>query len=41
MEIEEARWFDAADLLQRPNTASIGWRLINTIAGKLARGEAV
>jgi NAD+ diphosphatase len=39
VEIEEARWFDAAELLQRPYTLSIGWRLINTVAGKLARGE--
>jgi len=39
VEIGEAKWFDAAEVLKRPYTPSIGWRLINTVAGRLARGE--
>jgi NAD+ diphosphatase len=41
VEIEEARWFDAAELLERPPSLSIGRRLIQTVAGKLARGESL
>jgi NAD+ diphosphatase len=41
VEIGEAKWFSAADVLKRPYTPSIGWRLINTVAGRLARGEEV
>ena len=41
VEIEEARWFDAAELLERPPSLSIGRRLIETVAGKLARGESI
>lgn len=41
VEIEEARWFDPDEALKRPYTLSIGWRLVTTIAGKLAKGEPV
>lgn len=41
VEIEEARWFDAGELLERPPSLSIGRRLIETVAGKLARGESI
>lgn len=41
VEIGEAKWFDAADVLKRPYTPSIGWRLVNTVAGRLARGETI
>ncbi len=39
VEIGEAIWFDAAKLPDRPMTTSIGRRLIDTVAAKLARGE--
>ena len=41
VEIEEARWFDAAELLERPPSVSIGRRLITTVARKLVNGEPV
>ncbi len=41
VEIGEAKWFAPEDAMQRPHTASIGWRLINTVAGKLVRGEEI
>ena len=40
-EIEEARWFDAGELLSRPPNISIGRRLIVTVAARLVRGEGV
>ena len=39
VEIVEARWFDAEQLPKLPPRISISRRLIDTIAGKLARGE--
>jgi NAD+ diphosphatase len=41
VEIEEARWFDPEQLPKLPPPISISRRLIDTIAGKLARGEAI
>jgi NAD+ diphosphatase len=41
VEIEEARWFDVAQLPNMPASTSISRRLITTVAGKLARGEAL
>jgi NAD+ diphosphatase len=41
VEIEEARWFDPGELPKLPPPISISRRLIDTIAGKLARGEAI
>jgi NAD+ diphosphatase len=41
VEIEEARWFDPGQLPKLPPPISISRRLIDTIAGKLARGEAI
>ena len=41
VEIEEARFFDAAQLPQLPPSISISRRLITTVCAKLARGEAV
>ncbi len=41
VEIEEARWFAADALPNRPITISIGRRLVDTIAARLARGESV
>lgn len=41
VEIEEARWFDPKQLPKLPPPISISRRLIDTIAGKLARGEAI
>ena len=41
IEIEEARWFDAGELLVRPPNISIGRRLIVTVAAKLVRGESL
>ena len=38
-EIVEARWFEPTKLPNLPGTISISRRLIDTIAGKLARGE--
>jgi NAD+ diphosphatase len=39
VEIEEARWFDADTLPTLPPSISISRRLINTVAGRLVRGE--
>jgi NAD+ diphosphatase len=36
VEIEEARWFDVADLPKLPPSISISRRLIDTISGELA-----
>ena len=41
VEIEEARWFDAAQLPNLPASISISRRMINAVAEKLARGEAL
>jgi len=41
VEIEEARWFDPEQLPKLPPPISISRRLIDTIAGKLARGETI
>ena len=41
IEIEEARWFDAGELLSRPPSLSIGRRLIVTVAAKLVRGGSI
>jgi NAD+ diphosphatase len=40
VEIEEARWFEPAELPQLPPSISISRRLIDTVAGRLARGES-
>jgi len=40
VEIEEARWFDADQLPRLPPPISISRRLIDTVAGRLARGES-
>lgn len=39
VEIEEARWFDPERLPKLPPPISISRRLIDTVAGRLARGE--
>jgi len=39
VEIEEARWFDPEDLPKLPGSISISRRLIDTVAGRLMRGE--
>jgi len=39
-EIEEARWFDASQLPKLPPSISISRRLIDTVAARLAAGEA-
>jgi len=39
VEIEEACWFDAETLPTLPPSISISRRLINTVAGRLVRGE--
>jgi NAD+ diphosphatase len=39
VEIEEARWFDAAALPTLPLSISISRRLINAIAGRLVAGK--
>ena len=39
VEIEEARWFDLDELPKLPGSISISRRLIDTVAGRLARGE--
>ncbi len=39
VEIEEARWFDLEGLPKLPPSISISRRLIDTVAGRLARGE--
>ena len=39
VEIEEARWFDSGELPRLPPPISISRRLIDTVAGRLARGE--
>jgi NAD+ diphosphatase len=41
IEIEEARFFDAAQLPQLPPSISISRRLITTVCAKLARGEEI
>ena len=41
VEIEEARWFEPDQLPQLPPPISISRRLIDTIAGKLSRGEPI
>ena len=41
VEIEEAHWFDAEQLPKLPPPISISRRLIDTIAGRLARGEPI
>ena len=40
VEIAEARWFEADKLPNLPPSISISWRLITTVAGRLARGES-
>ena len=39
VEIEEARWFELDELPKLPGSISISRRLIDTVAGRLARGE--
>jgi NAD+ diphosphatase len=39
VEIEEARWFDADELPKLPPSISISRRLIDSVSGRLARGE--
>jgi NAD+ diphosphatase len=39
VEIEEACWFDADALPKLPPSISISRRLIDTVAGRLVRGE--
>jgi NAD+ diphosphatase len=39
VEIEEARWFDPEELPKLPGSISISRRLIDTVAGRLMRGE--
>jgi len=39
VEIEEARWFELEELPKLPPSISISRRLIETVAGRLARGE--
>ncbi len=39
VEIEEARWFELEELPKLPPSISISRRMIDTIAGRLARGE--
>ena len=39
VEIEEARWFELDELPRLPGSISISRRLIDTVAGRLARGE--
>ncbi|HZM48743.1 MAG TPA: NAD(+) diphosphatase [Burkholderiales bacterium] len=39
VEIEEARWFEPEELPKLPGSISISRRLIDTIAGRLMRGE--
>jgi len=39
VEIEEAQWFDAEQLPKLPPPISISRRLIDTVAGRLVRGE--
>jgi NAD+ diphosphatase len=39
VEIEEARWFGLDELPKLPGSISISRRLIDTVAGRLARGE--
>jgi NAD+ diphosphatase len=41
IEIEEANWFDAEQLPKLPPPISISRRLIDTVAGRLARSEPV
>jgi len=41
VEIEEAGWFEPEDLPKLPGTISISRRLIDTVAGRLARGKSV
>ena len=41
VEIEEARFFDVADLPNLPASISISRRMINAVSAKLARGEAL
>ncbi len=41
VEIEEARWFDVEQLPNLPPSISISRRMINAVAGKLARGEQI
>jgi len=41
VEIEEARWFAVEELPNLPPSISISRRMINAVAGKLARGEAL
>jgi NAD+ diphosphatase len=41
VEIEEAHWFEPGQLPKLPPPISISRRLIDTIAGKLSRGEAI
>jgi NAD+ diphosphatase len=39
VEIEEARWFEPEELPKLPPSISISRRLVDTVAGRLARGE--
>jgi NAD+ diphosphatase len=39
VEIEEAQWFEAAEMPRLPPSISISRRLIDTVAGRLKRGE--
>lgn len=39
VEIEECRWFDPGELPKLPPAISISRRLIDTVSGRLARGE--
>ena len=41
VEIEEAHWFEPDQLPKLPPPISISRRLIDTIAGKLSRGDAI
>ena len=41
VEIEEAQWFDAAQLPKVPPKISISRRLIDTVSAKLVKGEAL
>ena len=41
VEIEECRWFEPTALPTLPPPISISRRLIDTVAGRLARGEGI
>jgi NADH pyrophosphatase NudC (nudix superfamily) len=41
VEIEEARWFEPDALPKLPPPISISRRLIDTVAGRILRGEPI